>query len=961
MQPTSKMFRIILIRLLLLLLLISIITVNAKRSGKKKRSRNRRPPAQPSGYPSGFNNNGGGPQGGGFNKPPPGFGYGGPGKPPPPGGPKMPSFADFQKQFPNGYKPDFDFNKPPPNFNAEKAPDGFQDWFSNYMNDHKDEFKQPPPQKPKEKKRKKNLYQILGISPRASQQEIKKSFRRLAREMHPDKVPKALKDEFQDKFIELANAYEVLSNEKKRRRYDQTGLTGDEQYEGMDDEEDFDGFGGFNSFDEAWSAFGDMGEKPADVQPDVTDSFTSWLLFSILALFIFFPIIVQSYKAKNKKKKTLKWLRKIQKLIEDQLFSFMKSFKKCWRRWTTPNEDIWTTASRIDSINKKKKKSSTGGSTPRSSNNNNNNSSQQQQVQKANKQEEQVVKEVRKKNIDDEIALHSTSSSKKSIDTKKLLNKTKKQKIYITSSSSSSSDNNNNEEVEQIKVCTFICCEYTFSCTRKKRTVTLSSDSSEEENEEDEEVITNNIMGKNTKKISAGIKNPNNKSQAKAARSFLRNRWWIEYKNVLIAILVLSISIFAATIFVNVKNEGTKLLFLKPNNGNDNNDDEGFVNAKDILVPNKVSNFSYVILCHEHDNVEIDKVWQKLVYSPELVERKLNVKGAVVNCKEKLPDGFFDDSSINFGTNERKLQGNTVAEAFQLDMNQATPISFVVSHMRKPIQLQSNVFKSKDTLPLAFQTIELAVGVPKLWAIKNNANLKKYCTNPNFAACGLILRYDNLAEDIKDVLSIIVRKYPYMNFAQVDMRKNFVSIEQKLPSRDSDTTAPHFLVLHTNGEEHQIAARAHRGFFTEPNVDAFISQTLKRLSGDSSEIKYLKDELTISKRGGRDEKKKKAKEEEKKSKLKRKKKKQQKEEKQKSKDKKKKEEKQKKEQRKKSIKQKKRENKKKFEENEKQLSKEEEVDDDGEGSDDEDEIDLDDPNNIEHAWGEQWKEFSEEE
>ena len=32
---------------------------------------------------------------------------------------------------------------------------------------------------------------------------------------------------------------------------------------------DFDAFDGFNSFDEAWSAFGDMGEKPADVQPDV--------------------------------------------------------------------------------------------------------------------------------------------------------------------------------------------------------------------------------------------------------------------------------------------------------------------------------------------------------------------------------------------------------------------------------------------------------------------------------------------------------------------------------------------------------------------------------------------------------------------------------------------------------------------------------------------------------------------
>ena len=80
-------------------------------------------------------------------------------------------------------------------------------------------------------------------------------------------------------------------------------------------------------------------------------------------------------------------------------------------RWTTPNEDIWTTASRIGIINKEEESST--GVYPRSSNNNSNNYSSQQ-VQA--KQEEQVVvEEVRKENIDDEIALHSTSGKKQSI------------------------------------------------------------------------------------------------------------------------------------------------------------------------------------------------------------------------------------------------------------------------------------------------------------------------------------------------------------------------------------------------------------------------------------------------------------------------------------------------------------------------------------------------------------------
>ena len=165
---------------------------------------------------------------------------------------------------------------------------------SNYMKDHKDEFK-PPPNKPKPKKEEKSL-RNFGCQPRASQTEIKKLPTACARDTQT-KYPGA-KDEFQEKFIEIANAYEILSNEKKRRRYDQTGLMGDEE-EDMDDDE----FGGFDSFDEAWSAFGDMGEAPPDVQPDVDDTLTSWLLFFTLGMFIFAPLGVQFYKAKNKNKK----------------------------------------------------------------------------------------------------------------------------------------------------------------------------------------------------------------------------------------------------------------------------------------------------------------------------------------------------------------------------------------------------------------------------------------------------------------------------------------------------------------------------------------------------------------------------------------------------------------------------------------------------------------------------------
>ncbi|XP_008571073.1 PREDICTED: dnaJ homolog subfamily C member 16 [Galeopterus variegatus] len=69
-------------------------------------------------------------------------------------------------------------------------------------------------------------YKVLGVSRTASQADIKKAYKKLAREWHPDKNkdPGA-----EDKFIQISKAYEVLSNEEKRSNYDQYGDAGENQ------------------------------------------------------------------------------------------------------------------------------------------------------------------------------------------------------------------------------------------------------------------------------------------------------------------------------------------------------------------------------------------------------------------------------------------------------------------------------------------------------------------------------------------------------------------------------------------------------------------------------------------------------------------------------------------------------------------------------------------------------------
>src|ERR1700747_1549423 len=72
----------------------------------------------------------------------------------------------------------------------------------------------------------KDFYAILGVKKTATADEIRKAFRKLARKYHPDVNPGDKKAE--EKFKELSEANDILSDEKKRKVYDQFGFYSDQ-------------------------------------------------------------------------------------------------------------------------------------------------------------------------------------------------------------------------------------------------------------------------------------------------------------------------------------------------------------------------------------------------------------------------------------------------------------------------------------------------------------------------------------------------------------------------------------------------------------------------------------------------------------------------------------------------------------------------------------------------------------
>ncbi len=135
---------------------------------------------------------------------------------------------------------------------------------------------------------KRDYYEVLGVSKTATEEEIKKAYRKIALQNHPDTHPND--KEAEERFKEASEAYEVLSDPKKRSTYDQFGFSGMNDFQGgaagnySNVYRDFSDIFGGSSFSDIFSSFfgggraqqrgGSYGEPGASLRYDITIDFS---------------------------------------------------------------------------------------------------------------------------------------------------------------------------------------------------------------------------------------------------------------------------------------------------------------------------------------------------------------------------------------------------------------------------------------------------------------------------------------------------------------------------------------------------------------------------------------------------------------------------------------------------------------------------------------------------------------
>lgn len=112
----------------------------------------------------------------------------------------------------------------------------------------------------------KDYYKILGVEKIATKEQIKKAFKKLALQYHPDRAPEEKKKEYEEKFKEINEAVSVLGDDKKRQQYDQFGSSafhGGAGFQGFDFSDIMSQFrsGAFGEFDDIFDHLFGGGER----------------------------------------------------------------------------------------------------------------------------------------------------------------------------------------------------------------------------------------------------------------------------------------------------------------------------------------------------------------------------------------------------------------------------------------------------------------------------------------------------------------------------------------------------------------------------------------------------------------------------------------------------------------------------------------------------------------------------